>query len=270
VAFASVPLVFASSAMASTTIDTTPSWNGSQVVCPFGYSNTATYGQTVTLPASDGNADLDSFTFYMAQPTSLLFRGEVYAWNSSTDEATGPALYESSATHTTNASGFQPITFNTGGLLLTPGAQYVLFATISNDYAADSSSGSGCWGSIATDVYSGGSFVFTNNSGNTAAWTTKPWNVGFYGAADLAFTATFSPYTPGQLCAATETFVNSSAASKTSRSSIYARLDTAQACGALAGGFIRAYESDVTALYDGGFLTSAQEADLDTLAGALL
>jgi hypothetical protein len=81
--------------------------------------------------------------------------------------------------------------------------------------------------------------------------------------------ATLTPYTPSALCAATEAYVNSSAASRTARSSIYSRLDTAQACGALAGRFVNAYDSDVTQLYDNGWLTATQEANLEAAAGYL-
>lgn len=85
----------------------------------------------------------------------------------------------------------------------------------------------------------------------------------------LDLSATLTPYTPSALCAATEAYVNSSAASRTARSSIYSRLDTAQACGALAGRFIKAYQSDVTQLYDNGWLTATQEANLEAAAGYL-
>jgi hypothetical protein len=85
----------------------------------------------------------------------------------------------------------------------------------------------------------------------------------------LDLSATLTPYTPSALCAATEAYVNGSAASRTARSSIYSRLDTAQACGALFGGFTNAYESDVTRLYDNGWLTATQEANLEAAASYL-
>jgi Pentapeptide repeats (8 copies) len=188
----------------SATIDTTPSWNGSHGVQSFGYQDTATYGQTVTVPATD--TKLDSFTFYMKQPTGLLFRGEVYAWDNTANHATGSALYESSATHTTDSTVFQPITFNTGGINLTAGAHYVLFATISKDYAADAGAGRGPWGAITTDAYSGGDFFYVNNRGDTSQWTSGPWNrasgcqphTAFCLADDLAFKASFSSAPPTQ------------------------------------------------------------------------
>jgi len=157
----------------------------------FGKPNTATYGQVVTVPA--GNPALRSFTFLMNQPNTLNFRGMVYAWDG--QKATGPALYES-APRTTSGEQPQhnePITFNTGGILLNPGQQYVLLATISKDYAA--SSGQGSWGVVNPSTYAGGNFVFNNNGDNVNALTTTPWS-SFGTGYDLAFRAAFSPPDP--------------------------------------------------------------------------
>jgi hypothetical protein len=217
VGVAAMSLALASGALAATQIDTTPSWNnytGSGLgFCCFGPSpNATTMGQTVTVPATDTR--LDSFTFYADLPPGLLFRGEVYAWNGSS--ATGSALYESSAMQTTqytpplspyppggcnysltDPGAFQPITFNTGGINLTAGAQYVLFVTISRDYAADAGEGSGCWGTIHSFgqppvSYSGGSMFWLNDGGNPNLWTTT-WNSGSsLGWGWLAFKACFS------------------------------------------------------------------------------
>jgi hypothetical protein len=204
---AAISLTLSSAALATTTIDTTtpPHWNGSSSVSGFGYPGvgsgrgTATFGQTVTVPATD--TTLDSFTFEMKLPTGLLFRGEVYAWDNTAHHATGTALYESGPTHTTNAGAFQPITFNTGGINLTAGAYYVLFASISEDYAADAmpppnGAGKGSWGLIplnspgGPDPYPGGDFFFLNNGGDTSQWTTTTW--GSEAPLDLAFKASFS------------------------------------------------------------------------------
>jgi hypothetical protein len=38
---------------ALTTIDTTPYWNGTSFISVFGYPNTATYGQVVTVPSTN-------------------------------------------------------------------------------------------------------------------------------------------------------------------------------------------------------------------------
>jgi hypothetical protein len=218
VGVAAISLATAPAAVADTTIDTTLSWNGSTIISGFGYGQpccTATYGQTVTVPAT--GTWLDSFTFYVQLPTNLLFRGEVYAWDPTTGNpadftsgnATGPALYESSAMHTTSYSGgfgpFEAITFNTGGIHLTAGAQYVLFFTISKDYAANAPTAgvAGFVGYIPTDAYSGGDFVFINNGGDASQWTTVPWtHYAPFGIPidDLAFKASFSSSAPAPSC----------------------------------------------------------------------
>lgn len=169
-------------------ISTLSSWNGSDHAYPFGYPNTATYGQTITVPA-DGNTQLDSFSFEMELPTSLVFRGEVYAWNGS--EATGLSLFESPQMTTTENGGYQLITFNTGGIDLTGGNQYVLFASISKDYLIDQSAGSGTWGYVSGNAYSGGQFVYINNGGDTSQWTSTSW-FPLQGDPSLAFQADFS------------------------------------------------------------------------------
>ncbi len=161
-------------------IDTTPSWDGSNAVSPFGNPNTATYGQTITAPA--GGATLTDFTFYMKVPSSCVFRGEVYAWDGT--KATGAALWEGAPT-TTNDTAFNPVTFNTGGVALTGGQQYVLFASVSKDPAT----GSGIWGFILADAYPGGDFVFMNNGYDPSQWTASTWD-GFPGT-DLAFKVDF-------------------------------------------------------------------------------
>jgi hypothetical protein len=143
----------------------------------------------VTAPA--GATNLTSFTFYMEQPSSgtpLTFRGEVYAWMNG--QATGSALYESSPVSLTAAGVFQPITFNPPSIPVTPGAQYVLFATISKDYTGDSRSATLIWGALGRDVYPGGNFVYESNKNNTSAWTTQQWAT--QASNDLAFKASFT------------------------------------------------------------------------------
>ena len=168
------------------TIDTSPSWDGSNYIYNFGYPNTATYGEVVTAP---GGA-LQSFTFYMKQP-AFTFEGYVYAWDGS--KATGAALWSSGAMQTAGSGTFEEITFNTGGVDLTAGSQYVLFATISNYYVDDG--GTGVWGAVGwTGAYPDTDFVFYNNGGDFLALTTGLWqNPGPTNGLDyvLAFRAEF-------------------------------------------------------------------------------
>jgi len=168
-------------ACADTMIDTTPSWIG-MGVSPFGSPNTETYGEIITVPLAD--PVLNSWTFYMEQSSSIQFQGEVYAWNGFM--ATGPSLFESAVMTTTNPNIFQPITFNTGGLALTPGGTYVLFASDSKDAQTGAN---GTWGIVSGGSYTGGTFSYINNGTDISQWTSNFWSTA--GNYDLAFKADF-------------------------------------------------------------------------------
>lgn len=180
----------AGTSMAYTLIDTNPSWNGTTFISSFGNPNTATYGQTVTVPAGEGF--LASFSFQINDQGNVLpFQAAVYAWDAVNSRATGPALYLSAPVSTTGANAYVRFTF-APNVAVTPGQQYVLMATTSYNQPAN---GAMRWGALTSDTtYTGGQFVFINNGTNTAAWTTQTWsNI----AEDLAFTAVFgTPIVP--------------------------------------------------------------------------
>ena len=180
-------------AKANLIIDTTAAWNGSASVGNFGYPETSTYGETITAPTGP-NTQLNSFLFEVDANTPLSFRGYVYAWDGS--EAIGPALFSSSTvtvSPTANNNGFTAVTFNTGGINLTAGSQYVLFGSISDSTDDNNGNGSSIWGQTQrSDTYNGGQFVFLNDGGNPAQWTSAAWSQGYLTTgADLAFKASF-------------------------------------------------------------------------------
>ena len=181
---AGVVLAFACSTLwAAASLDNTASWNGSDYLENFGIPNTQTYGQVITVPS--GVNQLTSFTFLMQVPTTLAFRGEVYAWDGT--KATGAAIYESLPTSTTNGAVFQSITFTTGGVAVTPGQQYVIFVTSSRDNSGHS--GVGRLGATYTDTLSGGAFVYENNGTDPTQWTGSTWNT--FAANDLVVQVAF-------------------------------------------------------------------------------
>jgi len=101
--------------------------------------------------------------------------------------AAGSALWESKPrTISFSDSAFHTESFNTGPLPLTPGARYVIFASIDKDYEQCTDSYELGWGAVDDSTYSKALFVYQNNSGNEANWTTQSWN-GF--GVDLAFKA---------------------------------------------------------------------------------
>lgn len=186
-------LILSSSVNAATFIDTTPSWDGSSAISPFGEGNTATYGQTFTVGV---DTQLDDFTYYLddlLNPDFVDFEAYVMGWDGL--KATGPVLYQSSAMSTTNnggSDGFESFTINTGGLNLTQGNQYVAFFSASNLF--DTITGTSKMGLINTDVYSGGSFVFLNNAADFSLLTANNWSIT--SSFDAAFTMNFSSASP--------------------------------------------------------------------------
>ncbi|MCG3194706.1 MAG: hypothetical protein DIJKHBIC_03970 [Thermoanaerobaculia bacterium] len=150
-------------------IDTQTGWNGSDSVGPFGLPVTPTYGQVITAPAT--GASLLQFTFQMQLPTTVVFRGEVYAWDGS--KATGANLYESAPRSTTQSATYESVTFSIpGGVPLAANAQYVIFASASKD----TGTGAGQWGFRTSSAYPGGGFVYMNNGTDATAWTTTAWD----------------------------------------------------------------------------------------------
>ncbi len=182
-------------------IDNTSSWDGSSYILAFGNGpstpspgnpgDSATIGEVVT---ASGNK-LKNFTFYMEQ-LSFTFEGYVYAWDGL--KATGPMLWRSGPMQTTSAGAPQPITFSPG-ITVGSGSQYVLFASVSNDYTGNSSDGGGQWEIERNAGTSSAYFVFDNNGGDPSLWTTATWdslssspNHAAYGTKDtLAFKAEF-------------------------------------------------------------------------------
>jgi len=160
--------------------NTLSSWDGSQLVSSFGYPNTATYGETFTAPGSA----LYDFTVEMKLPSTATFQGYLFAWDGT--KATGSALYTSGVKSTTGSGSFEAVTFDVGGVPLTPGANYVFFAST----AEDNGSGYGQWGLVNGDS-NGGNFVYLNNGTAASQWTTTPWTS--WSGQSSALTADFAP-----------------------------------------------------------------------------
>ena len=167
-------------ASAATVIDTRNDAE-TETIAPFGVPDTTNYGQVVTAP----EATMNSFTFRVLVPSTVVIRGEVYAWDGA--KATGPALYESAA-RTTSSAAAQDITFDTGAIPVTPGAQYVLFITAAKDFEV--STGQGSVRRTPGTAYAGGSAVYLNSGTNEAQWTTAPWSI--VNVFDFQFRARFS------------------------------------------------------------------------------
>ncbi|MFH1157001.1 MAG: hypothetical protein V1793_24660 [Pseudomonadota bacterium] len=184
--------ISANTALAAS-IDTTPDWNGSFFISSFGYTNTATYGQTLVRPAAGDK--LTDFTFNISVTSgSIDFRGYVYAWDEGNNRAVGPALYESATVTRTTGATYDPVVFTMpgDGLQFMPGQMYVLFVSHSR-VAGNTDSGSrfAAIGDNASCVP--GNFVFINNGIDDTQWTASPWTPIMN---DLSFTANFTDLQP--------------------------------------------------------------------------
>jgi hypothetical protein len=190
-------------------IDTTSTWNFSSGVGPFGESTSSakhaapTYGQTFTVGPVDNN--LNNFSFWvndskMHGPVTL----DAYVMQWDGTKAVGPVLWQSSPTTTTNnkgKGGMEKLTFNTGGLTLTPGKEYVAF--ISTSAFFDGGTHTARVGFTYKNTYPHGEFVYINNGSDLSKLTTTSWHTAHHGH-DLAFRANFSgplktPAPPGLL-----------------------------------------------------------------------
>jgi outer membrane autotransporter protein len=188
-----VALIALSSPAMAQNIDTTTSWNGISSISAWGVTDTATYGQTITPVA--GQNFLTGFTFELARlsGTAPQFQAFVYQWNSATDRIVGPALFGSGVMTAPSATTFTAVSINTGSIALTPGLQYVLFLSTSNQQPEPT--GSYKFGSVANTAYPSGQFVFQNNGANFGNLSGANWSLI---ANDLAFMATlnFAPPLP--------------------------------------------------------------------------
>ncbi|MDB5581857.1 MAG: Type Va secretion system autotransporter protein, partial [Bradyrhizobium sp.] len=147
-------------------------------------TNTATYGQTITATASQSRLSSFSFELSQASGTAPQYQAFVYQWNPGTQRISGPALYSSGVFTAPTGAAYTPVSFNTGNIVLTPGQQYVMFLSTSNQQPQANSAYR--YGATPDTAYAGGRFVFNNNGANFASLSSTNWsNISI----DLAFTA---------------------------------------------------------------------------------
>lgn len=130
---------------------------------------------------------MSGFTFELSQGggTPPQYQAFVYAWDPVNKVITGSSLYTSGVFTAPSGAAYTPVSFNTGNVVLTPGQQYVLFLSISNQGAQPNSNYK--YGALTNNTtYAGGQFVFQNNGTNFANLSTTGWSSI---AEDLAFTA---------------------------------------------------------------------------------
>jgi hypothetical protein len=167
----------------------TISWDGSKNNSGWGAAgaNTATYGETFVAPSADG-VSLDDFTFYLKQENgssaTISYEAAIYAWDSANNQATGSALFSQNYTLTDNGAYQAVTTLITGGVALTPGADYVVFFTTSDSVSLTANTGSTAvfaWESVGSSAANdgGGTFVYADNSTYSALTDNTGWISGW-------------------------------------------------------------------------------------------
>jgi hypothetical protein len=161
--------LFAVSGFADTTYN---NFNGySDYWHPFGYPDTATYGELFTSP-NNADHNLASFSFYMGSPyvTGNIITGAYIAtW---TGTMAGTLLYSTGPINYDN-NGDEIVNINTGGLALNPNSHYVMFLSISNFYGQSAGE---AYVSQGTSITGLNGFVYNNNEGNFNALFTTAWS----------------------------------------------------------------------------------------------
>ncbi len=138
--------------------------NGTDFFQPFGDPETPKYGQTFVTPNAT-DVRIDSFSFWLDDqlgqfsPDTVDFTASIYQWGGTVVGTTGAALYTSSIRTTTDnagAGGYERFDFNTGGVLLASGVEYVALLTAVNDGLQSAA----FMAANYSNPYSGGNWVF--------------------------------------------------------------------------------------------------------------
>jgi len=147
-----------------------------QAVGSLGCPNSTTYGETITIPARKHT--LTKFSYYMSGHAqagqSEVVRGELYAWDGT--KATGPAIFETAPrtiAYTDDLLHWEA--FKTPGAAVKPGKQYVIFVSIDKDFESCTGNYGLTWAAADGTAYTGGGFVYQNNTGDESQWTSTSW-----------------------------------------------------------------------------------------------
>jgi hypothetical protein len=152
----------------------------------FGNPLVTNLGQAFIAPQYGTDPTLNSFGFYLQGPSTETMIGSVYAWNGKA--ATGPALYTSPVEALAGTGGFDLIEFNTGGIPLVTGQQYILIASTAN---VPTSVGQSTLKSIDAPWWLGG-LAYVQQSGNNFNQIFTPTWFTFGSGSATAIRAVFS------------------------------------------------------------------------------
>ncbi len=161
-------LLFAVSGFADTTYN---NFNGySDYWHPFGYPNTATYGELFTAPNNSDNL-LTSMSFYMGSSLgggNIITGAYIATWDGS---KAGTLLYDSGSFNYDN-NGDEQLTWSPN-IAVNPGQEYVMFLSISKFYGESSGE---AYVSQGGSINGLNGFVYNNNSGDFNSLFTTAWS----------------------------------------------------------------------------------------------
>ena len=179
-------------------IDTSATWDGSFNICCFGSPNfaTGTFGQVFTTPA---DPVLLNYAFELSNRSVTphpTVRFDTYIFQWAGDRATGAPLFSQPGNTIPfdDRGGFHEFAFATGGLILSPGQQYV--AVIDTSPYGTFTFESAAMAAIPTNVLPGDFFYFQDSRGTFANLANFPWSCGDEGSGcryhDAVFKASFA------------------------------------------------------------------------------
>ncbi len=149
-------------------INTDPNWNGTDTISSFGYPNTSTYGEAITMPA--GMTNVQSVGFWLNEATGFEYQMFIAPWDNNNYLIPGGlagAIYISPIQTTASGGTLTHYIINNINANVTPGVIYMFGLTIDNVYAYDAAYGAGAQGG---DIFADGNstyyFAWNNDSGN--------------------------------------------------------------------------------------------------------
>jgi hypothetical protein len=161
-------------------------------ISPFGSpadESTSTYGETFAAPGGTSTV-LNNFSLFLDPgPISGQLEGYIGTW---TGSQAGSLLYTSAPVTVTG--NFQQFTFNTGGLSLTPGAEYIAFLSISGPGYAGFQGNTSMPTVSGGGTIPGGTMVWFNNGADASLLTNTTWDGynAFGMSLDAQFVADFN------------------------------------------------------------------------------
>jgi hypothetical protein len=159
----------------------------------------STFGETFAAPAGS-DTSLNNFSLFLSTWFGVGATGELQGYIGTwTGTQVGSLLYSSPLTPLTGDN--QELTFNTGGLDLTAGAEYVAFISYAGSEYSSFSGYDGMPGVYGFATIPGGQFVWLDNGSDTSQFASTPW---FYYASpqiDAELIADFGPSSQGTVIA---------------------------------------------------------------------